>query len=117
MELIDVWTDELVKANYFTTAKGAVYGKKAFLKGAKYQQLQQVLNDSIRLEHPQWMRLNDDKHPYLEWNKDAPSDAPNLYDARSFNSRLQKFIDLTYRGRERLQEVLTNYYGEYQLKA
>ena len=117
MELIDVWTEELVKQNYFTTAKGAVYGKKAFLSGAKYQELQQVLNDWIRLEHPHWMVEHDRKHPYLKWNKDAPSDAPNMYDARSFNPRLQRFIDLTYFGRETLQEVLTNHYGEYQLKA
>jgi hypothetical protein len=117
MELIDVWTDELVKANYFTTAKGAVYGKKAFLKGAKYQELQQVLNDWVRLERGTWMSSENKKHPFLVWNKDAPSDAPNMYDARSFNPRLQRFIDLTYRGRERLQEVLTNHYGEYQLKA
>ena len=115
MELIDV-ADQWGK-NYWNTAKDAVYGKKAFLSGAKYQELQQVLNDEIRLAHPHWMRDDDDKHPYLEWNKDAPKDAPNLYDARSFNPRLQKYIDLTYFGRERLQEVLIEQYGEYQLKA
>ena len=117
MELINVWTPEVVKKNYFNSAKDAVYGKKAFLSGAKYQELQQVLNDWMRLERGHWMSPENNKHPYLQWNKDAPSDAPNLYDARSFNPRLQKFIDLTYFGRERLQEVLIEQYGEYQLKA
>ena len=117
MELISVWTEEVVEKNYFNTAKDAVYGKSAFLSGAKYQKLQQILNDWMRLERPHWMRANSNKHPYLVWSKHAPSDAPNLYDARSFNPRLQKFIDLTYRGRERLQEVLVEQYGEYQLKA
>ena len=108
---IDVWTHELKTANYFTTAKRAVFGN-ALVIGKQYDELQRLLNENMRLSARKYTL-----HPNLQWSERAPKPRPSLYDMRSFEKEWQRFIDLTYFGRVKLQEVLTNHYGEFQLRA
>ena len=108
MKLINVWDRTLRDKNYFDTAKCAVYGR-AFLHGAKYQELQKILNDEMRSE-----RGPGSTHPYLEWSEDAPPGLPSLYHPDSFQRAVQPYIDLTLEGAKRLQGLLVDRFGTYK---
>lgn len=108
MPIINVWDRTLLGKNYFSTAKCAVYGR-AFLQGEKYKELQKLLNDGMRKK-----RGPDSAHPYLRWKENAPSGLPSLYHEDSFKLNLQPFIELTWEGKERLQGLLVDRFGNYQ---
>ena len=108
MKLINVWDRTLRDKNYFDTAKCAVYGR-AFLHGAKYQELQKILNNEMRSA-----RGPSSTHPYLQWSVDAPPGLPSLYHPDSFQRAVQPYIDLTLEGAKRLQGLLVDRFGTYK---
>ena len=105
---ITVAHSDWIGKNYFATAKCATYGK-GFVTGSKYSDLQELLNENIRLAKGVKKRV----HPYLVWDEYAPANLhlPNLYNPDSFKPALQKYIYLTEAGKKQLQEVLVEHYG------
>ena len=102
---ITVAHSDWIGKNYFATAKCATYGK-GFVTGTKYSDLQELLNENIRLT-----KGVNRVHPYLRWGEYAPANRPSLYHTDSFKKELQPYIYLTWDGKERLQEVLVEHYG------
>ena len=105
MSLINVFHNDWIGKNYFTTAKCATYGR-GMVTGSKYSDLQELLNENIRLA-----KGVNRVHPYLVWGEYAPPNLPSLFHPDSFNTALQKYIYLTWEGKEQLQEVLVEHYG------
>ena len=92
--------------NYFTVAKNAVYGARAFLKGAQYRELQDLLNNNIRVG------VDDSGAALLRWSDDCPPVFRRLHikSGAAFNRDLQPYLKLTHRGEGRLQKVLIDFY-------
>jgi hypothetical protein len=92
--------------NYFTVAKNAVYGASSFIKGDQYRELQELLNDHIRVG------ADHSGAALLKWSDDCPPVFRRLHikSGAAFNRDLQPYLKLTHRGEGRLQKVLIDFY-------
>ena len=88
--------------SYFNCAKDAVYGDGAFLEGAEYTELQNLLNTEIRTN----VHL-------VQWSDDAPDDVReiDILSQASFRRCNAKWLKFTNMGLGRLQVVLERHYG------
>ena len=89
----------------FTAAKDAVFGAGKFVHGQPYNELQRILNESVRRD-PRCLR----------WADHAPAEVRllNFRSPTSFSKAFSRFLRLSEFGQKKLQRALVSVYGHQQ---